>query len=76
MIDEEQELAATDSPFKSQIDEIFNNALKNCGISNTEIDKTNRGIMRWFKYLTAWFMPTLAVWSNLLLGMSCDSIML
>ncbi len=76
MIDEEQELAATDSPFKSHIDEIFDNALKTCGIPNTEIGKANHGIMRWFKYLTTSFMPTLAVWSNLLLGISCDSIML
>lgn len=68
MIDEEEELAATDSPFKLHIDAIFSEALKTCGVSDTAIDKSRRDIMRWFKYLTTSFMPTLPIWSNLLLG--------
>jgi hypothetical protein len=30
--------------------------------------RTSGGIMKWFKYLTTYFMSTTPIWSNLLLG--------
>ncbi|CAF2090284.1 unnamed protein product [Rotaria magnacalcarata] len=69
LIDEEKEANATDSPFKSIINGTFHDVLATYSISITEIrDKKSRGILKWFKYLTASFMPTLPIWSNVLLG--------
>ncbi|CAM4769922.1 unnamed protein product [Rotaria magnacalcarata] len=69
IVDEEKEANATDSPFKSIINGTFHDVLATYSISITEIrDKKSRGILKWFKYLTASFMPTLPIWSNLLLG--------
>ena len=69
VIDEEQEANATNSPFKVDINKIFQDALIVTGISTEEIQSnSHRGILKWFKYLTPYFMPTLPIWSNLLLG--------
>ncbi|CAF4583183.1 unnamed protein product [Rotaria socialis] len=69
IVDEEKEANATDSPFKSIINGTFHDVLATYSIWITEIrDKKSRGILKWFKYLTASFMPTLPIWSNLLLG--------
>jgi hypothetical protein len=60
---------ATDSPFKVILNEIFEQCLKDFEISLDEARKPARhGILRWFKYLTTSFLPTIPVWSNLLLG--------
>lgn len=69
VVDEEQEANATESPFKSTISNVFNNILIAHGTSMNEVkDKSSRGILKWFKYLTSAFLPTLPIWSNLLLG--------
>ena len=69
LIDEEREANAIDSSFKADINKIFQDALILTGISMEEVQNTPpQGIMRWFKYLTVFFMPTLPIWSNLLLG--------
>lgn len=69
VIDEEEEMNSTNSPFKVVLNEIFENCLKDVGISVDEAEKPARhGILRWFKYLTTSFLPTIPVWSNLLLG--------
>jgi hypothetical protein len=39
------------------------------GISIDDVSRNSAsGILKWFHYLTKYFMPTLPVWSNLLLG--------
>jgi hypothetical protein len=69
IIDEEEEANTTDSPFKSVINRIFQDALDLTGISIEEaFGATSRGILKWLKYLTKFFMPTSPIWSNLLLG--------
>ncbi|CAF4803751.1 unnamed protein product [Rotaria sp. Silwood1] len=68
-IDEEAETNATDSPFKSILNNIFDDCLKDIGISIDEARKPARhGILRWFKYLTTSLLPTIPIWSNLLIG--------
>lgn len=68
-MDEEQEANATDSPFKSTVNQIFREALSKSGLSiELMCGDQCTGILKWFKYLTHYFMPTLPVWSNLLLG--------
>ncbi|CAF2149342.1 unnamed protein product [Rotaria magnacalcarata] len=69
VIDEELEANATNSPFKSAIQKIFQDALDVIGISIEEAQGVPlQSILKWFKYLTNFFMPTLPIWSNLLLG--------
>ena len=69
VVDEEQEANATDSPFKSTTNEIFRKALLTLGLAvETVFDNECKGILKWFKYLTKFFMPTSPIWSNLLLG--------
>lgn len=69
MFDEELEANATDSPFKSIIGQIYREALTELGASvDVATGDQSNGILRWFKYLTQYFMPTAPVWSNLLLG--------
>jgi hypothetical protein len=36
-------------------------------------DGTSGGILKWFKYLTTYFMSTIPIWSNLLLGNASHS---
>ena len=68
MVDEEQEANATDSPFKSIVGQIYRETLIGMGISvGTVSGDECKGILRWFKYLTHYFMPTAPIWSNLLL---------
>ncbi|CAF5127330.1 unnamed protein product, partial [Rotaria sp. Silwood1] len=68
VIDEEQEANATNSPFKSVIKKIFQDALNITGILVEEAEGVAlQSILKWFKYLTNFFMPTLPIWSNLLL---------
>ena len=67
--DEEQEVNATNSPFKVDINKIFQASLNSIGISTEEIQSNgHRDILKWLKYLTHYFMPTLPILSNLLLG--------
>ncbi|CAF1488393.1 unnamed protein product, partial [Adineta steineri] len=69
ILDEEEETNRTNSPFKSVINDIFGDALSMTGVSIDDVSKNSgSGILKWFHYLTKYFMPTLAVWSNLLLG--------
>ncbi len=69
IVDEEQETNATDSRFKSTINRIFDDALIVIGISKEDAHgATPAGILKWFKYLTKYFMPTAPIWSNMLLG--------
>ncbi|CAF4221628.1 unnamed protein product [Rotaria sp. Silwood2] len=68
IIDEERESNSTDSPFKTEINKIYHDALIFVGISSQkQADNTRKGILNLFKYLTNYFMPTLPIWSNLLL---------
>ena len=67
VIDEEQEVNTTNSPFKVDINKIFQDSLNSIGISTEEIQSNgHRGILKWLKYLTHYFVPTLPIWSNLL----------
>ena len=51
------------------MNQIFFDALAIYGISMDEVHgKASNGTLKWFKYLTTFFIPTLPVWSNLLLG--------
>jgi hypothetical protein len=69
VLDEEQETNSTNSPFKSDINKNFRDALATTGISTEDaFGKSTSGILKWFNYLTKYFMPTSPVWSNLLLG--------
>ncbi|CAF1441600.1 unnamed protein product [Adineta ricciae] len=69
VVDEEQETNSTDSAFKTTINEIFSHTLSACNLSNEDMSGKNcHGILKWFKYLVKYFMPTLPIWSNLLLG--------
>ncbi|CAF4732383.1 unnamed protein product [Rotaria sp. Silwood1] len=66
VIDEEQEANATNSPFKSVIKKIFHDALNITGILVEEAQGVAlQSILKWFKYLTNFIMPTLPIWSNL-----------
>ncbi|CAF4079513.1 unnamed protein product, partial [Rotaria sp. Silwood1] len=67
-VDEEQDASLTNSSLKSTINPIFSAILTVYGISTEEVRNKNSGaILTWFKYLTTSLMPTLPVWSNLLL---------
>ena len=69
VIDEEQQVNAMDSPFKSTISKLFYDVLKFYDIPIKKVhDRTSRGILKWFRYLIVSFMPTTPIWSNLLLG--------
>src|SRR5690349_19388687 len=69
IVDEEQESNSTNSPFKSVIIKNFHDALAVAGISTEDaFGKSASGILKWFHYLTKYFMPTSPIWSNLLLG--------
>lgn len=69
ILDEEEETNSTNSPFKTVINSIFRDALLHFGMSIDDLSgKSASGILKWFRYLTKYFMPTLPVWSNLLLG--------
>ncbi|CAF4164381.1 unnamed protein product [Rotaria sp. Silwood2] len=69
VVDEEKEANATDSPFKIDINNIFRDAIHIIGVSLEDVLGTaSQGILRWFKYLINFFMPTLPIWSNLLIG--------
>ena len=69
IIDEEQEANATNSLFEVDINKIFQDSLNSIDISTEEIQSNgHRGILKWLKYLTHYFMPSLPIWSNLLLG--------
>ncbi|CAF1474300.1 unnamed protein product, partial [Adineta steineri] len=51
------------------LNQIFNDALITSGISMKNSCSANtHNILNWFKYLTRFFMPTLPIWSNLLIG--------
>lgn len=69
VIDEEQLTNATDSPFKSVLNGIYEECLNTVGISTKQAQKSSgNGILKWFKYLTTSILPTIPIWSNLLLG--------
>ncbi|CAF2986039.1 unnamed protein product [Rotaria sp. Silwood2] len=71
MVDEEQETNGTTSKFKTVINKIFYDALIDTGISKEDVfGARSSGILKWFKYLTRYFMPTAPIWSNMLLGKS------
>lgn len=71
MIDEEEELNKTDSPFKQELQAIYNECLavyiKNNG-SLVPSDKITKGIRQWLSYMNQRCIPTIVIWSNLLLG--------
>ncbi|CAF4455530.1 unnamed protein product [Rotaria sp. Silwood2] len=71
MVDEEQETNGTTSKFKTVINKIFYDALIDTGISKEDVfGARSSGILKWFKYLTRYFMSTAPIWSNVLLGKS------
>ncbi|CAF4076111.1 unnamed protein product [Adineta steineri] len=69
IVNEEEEANTTESPFKIVVNQIFQDVLTDTGIQVEEVfGISSRGILQWFKYLTKFFMPTLPIWSTLLLG--------
>ncbi|CAF0902184.1 unnamed protein product [Adineta steineri] len=69
IVNEEEEANTTESPFKIVVNQIFQDVLTDTGIHVEEVfGISSRGILQWFKYLTKFFMPTLPIWSTLLLG--------
>ncbi|CAF5126582.1 unnamed protein product, partial [Rotaria sp. Silwood1] len=69
IVDEEQETNSTNSKFKTVINKIFYDALIDTGISKEDVFGARAsGILKWFKYLNRYFMPTAPIWSNMLLG--------
>ncbi|CAF1368369.1 unnamed protein product, partial [Rotaria sordida] len=69
IVDEEQETNGTKSKFKTVINKIFYDALIDTGISKEDVfGARSSAVLKWFKYLTRYFMPTAPIWSNMLLG--------
>ena len=56
---------------KTDIKRIFHEAFLLTGISLEEAHRTSsHDILKWFEYLINFFMPTLPIWSKLLLGIN------
>ncbi|CAF3777950.1 unnamed protein product [Rotaria sordida] len=69
IVDEEKETIGTNSKFKTVINKIFYDALIDTGVSKEDVfGARSSGILKWFKYLNRYFMPTAPIWSNMLLG--------
>ncbi|CAF1234041.1 unnamed protein product, partial [Didymodactylos carnosus] len=70
-VDEEKEMNKTTSKFKSICDEIYEQCYYNNGNlldTRTTTRKANNGNIKWLNYLKTSFMPSVPVWSSLLLG--------
>ncbi|CAF3628835.1 unnamed protein product [Rotaria sordida] len=71
IIDEEEELNKADSPFKRELQAIYNKCLEAC-IKNygnlSSSDKAVKGIRQWLSFINQRCIPTIPIWSNLLLG--------
>ncbi|CAF0954609.1 unnamed protein product [Adineta steineri] len=71
VIDEEKELNEFDSPFKNDLNTIYyeccEESIKINGTPSST-DKISKGSRMWLLFINQRCMPTVAIWSNLLLG--------
>lgn len=75
MIDEEKELNEMDSPFKRDLQEIYHKCYESFVKANGSIlsaNKITKAIRQWLSYLNQHCMPTVPIWSNLLLGINAQ----
>ncbi|CAF3542908.1 unnamed protein product, partial [Rotaria socialis] len=71
IIDEEEELNKADSPFKQELQAIYNECLTTCIKNNgafSSSDKASKGTRQWLSYINQRCIPTIPIWSNILLG--------
>ncbi|CAF3269861.1 unnamed protein product [Rotaria sp. Silwood2] len=71
IIDEEKLLNEFDSNFKNDLHKIYNECYENhvkSAASNSSLDKPAKSIRQWLTYFNQNCIPTVAIWSNLLMG--------
>ncbi|CAF4808358.1 unnamed protein product, partial [Rotaria socialis] len=72
IIDEEKQLNEVDSNFKKDLQQIYHDCYQDNAKSVAEIsssvNKAAKSARQWLAYINQYCMPTVAIWSNLLLG--------
>ncbi|CAF1903255.1 unnamed protein product, partial [Rotaria magnacalcarata] len=71
IIDEEEELNKADSPFKQELQAIYNECLTTCIKNNgtfSSSDKASKGTRQWLSHINQQCIPPIPIWSNILLG--------
>ncbi|CAF2146068.1 unnamed protein product [Rotaria magnacalcarata] len=72
IIDEEKQLNEVDSNFKKDLQQIYHECYQDNAKSIAEIsssaNKAAKSARQWLAYINQYCMPTVAIWSNLLLG--------
>ncbi|CAF3942045.1 unnamed protein product, partial [Rotaria magnacalcarata] len=77
IIDEEKQLNEVDSNFKKDLQQIYHECYQDNAKSIAEIsssaNKAAKSARQWLAYINQYYMPTVAIWSNLLLGIDIFS---